>query len=278
MFISPMLLHKTDEPFDHDDYVSELKMDGFRLIYSHIEDKKLYTRHHTDITTRFPELLNLNIPKGTVLDGEVVITDSSGKPDFEAVMSRFSVFNSDKVTYLAKHEPVSFVVFDVLYHKGEKVIHLPLYKRKEILDGVIPVNTPILSKVMSIEGSGTALFELIKEQNLEGIILKKKDSIYEIGKRSHSWLKVINYQYTNVFVKGYRKDEFGWLLSYEDGRYAGVMELGVPIEERRRIYQRPKIEENDKFIFIEPVPYKIKYRNITKAGLLRLPSYVSNNA
>jgi DNA ligase 1 len=92
MFISPMLLHKIDEPFDHDDYVSELKMDGFRLIYSYIEDKKLFTRNKTDVTNRFPELFNLNIPKGTVLDGEVVITDSFGKPDFEAVMSRFSVF------------------------------------------------------------------------------------------------------------------------------------------------------------------------------------------
>jgi DNA ligase 1 len=73
MFISPMLLNKTDEPFDHDDYVSELKMDGFRLIYSNIKDKKLYTHHNTDITTRFPELSNLDIPKGTVLEGEVVV-------------------------------------------------------------------------------------------------------------------------------------------------------------------------------------------------------------
>jgi DNA ligase 1 len=278
MFINPMLLHKTAEPFDHGDYVSELKMDGFRLIYSYIEDKKLYTRHNTDITTRFPELLNLNIPKGTVLDGEVVITDSSGKPDFEAVMSRFSMFNSDKVKHLAKHEPVSFLVFDVLYYKGAKVTHLPLYERKEILDRIIPVNSPLLSKVMSIESNGIALFNLIKEQNLEGIVLKKKDSTYEIGKRSHSWLKVINYRYTNVVVNGYRKDNFGLLLSYEDGKYAGIMELGVPIEARKKIYQMPKKDENDKFVFIEPLSCFIKYRNITKAGLLRIPSYVSMNA
>ncbi|WHY01342.1 RNA ligase family protein [Neobacillus sp. DY30] len=278
MFISPMLLHKTDEPFDHQDYVSELKMDGFRLIYSNIEDKKLYTRHNTDITTRFPELMNLNIPKGTVLDGEVVVTDSLGKPDFEAVMSRFSVFNSDKVNYFAKHEPVSFVVFDVLYHKGEKVTHLPLYQRKEILNEVIPVNTPILSKVMSIDGNGTTLFELIKEQNLEGIVLKKKDSTYEIGKRSYSWLKVINYQYANVIVNGFRKEEFGLLLSYEDGRYAGILELGMPKEERKKISQMPKKDENHKFVFIEPLSCFVKYRNTTKAGLLRLPSYISINA
>jgi DNA ligase 1 len=253
-------------------------MDGFRLIYSNIEDKKLYTRHNTDITTRFPELLNLDIPKGTVLDGEVVVTDSSGKPDFEAVMSRFSIFNSDKVKYMAKHEPVSFVVFDVLYHKGEKVTHLPLYKRKEILDTLIPVNTPVLSKVMSIESNSTALFELIKEQNLEGIVLKQKDSTYEIGKRSHSWLKVINYQYTNVIVNGYRKEKFGWLLSYDYGKHAGILELGVPKEEKYRVYRMDKRDENDKFVFIEPVSCYVKNRNITKAGLLRLPSYVSLNA
>jgi DNA ligase 1 len=267
-----------DEPFDHDDYVSELKMDGFRLIYSNIEDKKLYTRHNTDITTRFPELLNLDIPKGTILDGEVVVTDSSGKPDFEAVMSRFSIFNSDKLKYMAKHEPVSFVVFDVLYHKGEKVTHLPLYKRKEILNGIIPVNTTILSKVMSIDSNGIPLFDLIKEQNLEGIVLKKKESTYEIGKRSYSWLKVINYQYANVIVNGYRKDKFGWLLSYDDGGYAGIMELGVPKDEKKRIYQLPKRDENDKFVFIEPKSCYVKYRNITKTGLLRLPSYVSLHA
>ncbi|WP_223588273.1 ATP-dependent DNA ligase [Neobacillus bataviensis] len=181
MFISPMLLHKSEQPFNNDDYVSEPKMDGFRLIYSHIEDKKLYTRHKTDVTNRFPELLNLDIPKGTVLDGEVIVTDISGKPDFEAVMSRFSVFNSEKVKLLAKLEPVSFVAFDVLYYKGEKVTQLPLYKRKEILDAIIPVNTPLLTKVMSIDGNGITLFNLIKEQNLEGIVLKKKDSPYELG-------------------------------------------------------------------------------------------------
>lgn len=179
----------------------------------------------------------MNIPKGTVLDGEVVITDATGKPDFEAVMSRFSVFNSDKVKLLSKQEPVSFVVFDVLYHKGEKVTHLRLYERKGILDTIIPINTPILSKIMSIDSNGIPLFELIKEQNLEGIVLKKKDSTYEIRKRSYSWLKVINYQYANVNVIGYRKGKFGWQLSYEDGRHAGVMELGVPKEEKKRIYQ-----------------------------------------
>ncbi|WML56659.1 ATP-dependent DNA ligase [Neobacillus sp. PS2-9] len=279
MFFSPMLLHKTATPFDNDHYYSEPKMDGFRLIYSHIAGKKkLYTRHNTDVSNRFPELLDLDIPNGTILDGEVVLTDAAGKPDFEAVMSRFSSFKTEKVQQLSQLEPVSFVVFDVLVHSSEKVTHLPLYQRKELLDMLIPKNTPVLSKIMSIHSNGNALFNLIKEQDLDGIVLKRKDSVYEVGKRSHSWLKVINYQVANVLVKGYRKDVFGWLLAFEDGRYAGVMELGVPIEEKKKVYQMPIIDENEKFAFIDPLSCTIKYRNITKAGLLRLPSFVSMNS
>jgi DNA ligase-1 len=88
---------------------------------------------------------------------------------------------------------------------------------------------------------------------------------------------MINYQYANVIVIGYRKDKFGWLLSYEDGRYAGIMELGVPKDARKKIYQMDKKDENDKFVFIESLSCYVKYRNITKTGLLRLPSYVSMN-
>jgi DNA ligase 1 len=63
----------------------------------------------------------------------------------------------------------------------------------------------------------------VKAQALEGIVLKRKDSRYEVGKRSHSWLKVINYQYTDVFVVGYRKQpkDFEMLLTFDDGRYDG---------------------------------------------------------
>ncbi|MCM3724603.1 hypothetical protein M3226_02660 [Neobacillus cucumis] len=130
---------------------------------------------------------------------------------------------------------------------------------------------------MSIDGNGITLFNLIKEQDLEGIVLKKKDSTYEVGKRSYSWIKMINYQYANVVVNGYKKDDFGWLLSYEDGNYAGIMELGVPKDVRKKIYEMKKKGENDKFVFIEPLTCYVKYRNVTKVGLLRLPSFISIN-
>ncbi|SMQ78394.1 DNA ligase-1 [Bacillus sp. OV166] len=269
MFISPMLLHKTDEPFDSEDYITELKLDGIRLIYSvdNAGKVRLYSRHKNEITSKFPELHNLNIPPGTVLDGELIVSDNNGKPDFEAVMSRF-MSSKDKST-------ITFVAFDVIEHKGVRIAMLPLLQRKEVLAEIVPTDNSLIAKTQFIEGNGEAYFDAIKAQALEGIVLKRKDSRYEVGKRSHSWLKVVNYQYDEVNIVGYRTTgKFGLLLTFDDGRYAGIMELGVPPLARKEIYGKPVIREEKKIAFIEPVKVRVKYRNLTKAGLLRLPSFV----
>ncbi|MDQ0174405.1 ATP-dependent DNA ligase [Bacillus chungangensis] len=271
MFISPMLLRKSEEPFDDSRYLTELKLDGIRFIYSVGEDGKvrMYTRHKNEVTTRFPELKALSLPPGTVLDGELIATDNEGKPDFEAVMSRF--MSRKSVT------PVSYVVFDVLQYEGKLTIQLPLLVRKELLAEIVPTDTPLLSKVQFIEGNGSAYYDAVKEQALEGIVLKRKDSRYEIGKRSANWLKVVNYQFADVLVTGWRKAEFGWSLKFADsGEYAGAMELGVPAEAKRRVYSLTVAYETKDFAYLEqPFAVRVKYRNLTKAGLLRLPSFVS---
>jgi DNA ligase-1 len=269
MFISPMLLQKSDQPFNSDDYITELKLDGIRLIYSVDNNGKvrLYSRHNNEITLRFPELLQLNIPPGTVLDGELIATDNQGKPDFEAVMGRF--LSSKNKT------PITFVAFDVLQYKGERITSLPLLERKEILQDIVPRDSSLFAKTQFIEGNGDAYFEAVKSQALEGIVLKRKDSRYEVGKRSHSWLKVVNYQYADVFVVWYRKTgEFGLLLIFDDGLYAGVIELGTNPLVRKQIYANPVICEEKDFTFVEPLKCKMKYRNLTKVSFLRIPSFV----
>lgn len=271
MFISPMLLSKSEQPFDSSDYITELKLDGIRLIYSvdNAGKVRLYSRHKNEVTSKFPELHNLDISPGTVLDGELIVTDSAGKPDFEAMMSRF-MSSRDKT-------PISFVAFDVIQHEGKRVNKIPLLERKEILADIIPNDTPKLAKTQFIEGCGEAYFDAVKAQNLEGIVLKRKDSRYEIGKRSHSWLKVINNQYSDVFVVGYRKQpkDFGWILSDPDGKYIGLMELGVPAQARAKVYRAEISKETVDFAYLAaPVGVRVKYRNLTKAGLLRLPSFV----
>lgn len=277
MFISPMLLHKVDTPFDDNDWLSELKLDGIRFLYSTMNGFNFYTRHENEVTERFPELITNQVPKGTILDGEIIISDENGKPDFEELMSRFQVSSPRRIPTMSKIKPVTFCVFDVVYYKGRRISHLPLSDRKEILDEILPGDLPLITKVPSIVGNGSALFNLVKQQNLEGIVLKKKNSKYELGKRSHKWLKVINYQYATVEIAGFRKSEFGWLLRFPDGKPAGIMDL-VPIEARKAVYQFAKTvgskEANDYVIFPEPPKCKVKYRTLTKAGYLRLPSFI----
>lgn len=269
MYVSPMLLHKSEQPFNDSSYITELKLDGIRLTLSKFNGiTKLYTRHKNEVTSKFPELLILDIPDNTILDGEIIVTDNQGKPDFEAMMERFMSRNSES--------RISYVVFDVIYYKNEKVTNHSLLERKEILNQIIKIDTTLLTKTKWVESNGIAYFDLVKQQELEGIVLKKSNSTYQIDKRSYDWLKVINYHYETVNISGLRKDKFGVLLSFEDGKYAGILEFMPPSERSKlyRIQKELKIREDDKFIYLDPqLRLTVKYRNLTKKGLLRIPSF-----
>lgn len=90
----------------------------------------------------------------------------------------------------------------------------PLIERKLLLQEVLQQMKGFIY-VQSFEGQDAEL--LIKTQALEGIVLKKADSLYEPGTRSPNWLKVINYQFEEVDFSGLRKDKFGVLMSFKDG-------------------------------------------------------------
>ncbi|MCM3170354.1 hypothetical protein M3617_27025 [Peribacillus frigoritolerans] len=199
------------------------------------------------------------------------MTDQQGKPEFEAMMQRFSSKKSEHA--------IQYCVFDVIYHNGQKVTHLPLHERKELLEEIVE-DSNLICKVKWMYGNGPAYFELVKQQGLEGIVQKKANSKYQIGKRSQEWRKVINYQYTDVVITGLRKDEFGLLLGIEDNnriKPAGIMEFVTPAARKKFYsqYQDLIVDENKKFIYLDPkIKCKVKFRNYTKAGLLRIPSFV----
>lgn len=152
-----MLLHKSNEPFDDPDYISELKLDGIRLIVSKMDDQmKLYTRHHNDVTALFPELHSIDIPYGTILDGEIIVTDQKGCPDFDAMMERFQSRRSE--------HHVTFCAFDILYYDHDSVMYLPLIERKELLKRILPQH-PHAAYVQHIVGRGLDYFALVKEKD-----------------------------------------------------------------------------------------------------------------
>jgi DNA ligase-1 len=273
MFISPMLLHKLDEPpKDDSGFITELKLDGIRLILSKFDNKtKLYTRHNNDVTALFPEISSIDIPNDTVLDGELIALDELGKPDFELMMSRF------KSKKLINQVNIQFAVFDIIYYNNEKITALPLLERKSLLSETIPGGQQMIIVAQYIEGNAAAYFNAVKAQDLEGIVLKNTGSKYKVGKRSHDWLKIINYQYQDVYISGLRKSEFGLTLSDEKGKYIGLMEF-MPPQARNKVYQTYSghiVKETKDFISFDPyLKCKVKYRNLTKNNMLRIPSFV----
>lgn len=281
MFKSPMLLYKANHVFSDENYITELKLDGIRLILSTVGGTiRCWTRHGTPCMDRFPELARLDLPPDTVLDGEVVVTDEQAHPDFEAVMTRFQTTNPIKISALLKTYPVQFCVFDVLMIGGKDVTMLPLHERKAILQDRIN-EQPHLSLVRSVPGEQAKdFFSLISKQNLEGIVLKKKNSSYQMGKRSHDWIKVINYHYHEVRLTGIRKGEFGWLIGLEEKGSvwpAGIIEFPAPPDARKAVWSivnQAKTHEDKEFIYLEPaIAMRVKSRGFTKRGMIRLPVF-----
>ncbi|NOU63191.1 DNA ligase [Paenibacillus sp. LMG 31461] len=261
---------KNNLPYDDPSTIAELKWDGIRLIVSNMDELNLYTKN-TNATSKYPELHNPPIQKGTILDGEVVVLDEDGKADFEACNARFK---SRKVTH-----KVVYFAFDILYHRGVDVTALPLEVRKGLLEEAVQENDHYRI-VRPINGSAKDFFHLVCQYGLEGIVIKKKSSKYEKDTRSWSWQKVINYQHAEVFIMGYSKKEHSWLLGYQEGdhiRPIGALDLGITPSARKSmwpVFEAYKSGESKDHVYVKPlVRCKVKYRDWYKSGLMRLPVF-----
>ncbi|MCE3203401.1 ATP-dependent DNA ligase [Paenibacillus sonchi] len=281
MFISPMLLQTAPGPFSHSDFIYEPKIDGHRMIYSQqAGNVRLYTRHENDCTRQYPEL-QLPFDDDVILDGEVACVDpDTGVSDFESVMSRFQARKQDKIQQLTTTLPAYYGIFDILHYKGQDLTGLPLLHRKEILAG-LPLPSGSFGVVPHVDGAGEALFQQIEARGMEGIVGKRKNSLYEIGRRSNAWQKIINWTYAEVYITGYRKQEFGWLAAVPDPsgrlRPAGVIEYGTSTIHRQAFRkmapQLVKFEDKE-FVHLEPrLRAKVRMRNWTKSGMLRSPVF-----
>lgn len=278
MFLPPMLLSKREVPFNDPRFLFEPKIDGHRLVLSVTNGRpELYTRHKTLCTPQYPELHDVPLEdvSDAVLDGEVARVDpATGAVDFEAVMERFQLRQEQKIQEAAASWPVHFFVFDILRYKGEDLRSWPLTRRKQLLQEVLRRNASY-SNVMSVVGSGTDLFEVIRQRKLEGIVAKRANSLY-VGRRDPRWIKIINYEYAEVTIAGYRRDEFGWLAHHE-GRPAGIIEFAPAAHKKAfRAVAGGLVTGQDKnFVYVEPrIRARVRFRNWTRRGMLRAPEFV----
>ena len=207
--IYPMLAESITEPFDSPDWLFEIKWDGYRAVAFFESGKvRLVSRNQNELTARYPELKDMAgfvKAKHAILDGEVVAIDEHGKPSFSLMQQRTGFRPGGKRGPTNVDVPVLYYAFDVIYADGEDWRKVALEDRKRKLLSLI---TPGDSLRFSdhYEEHGKALFDMVKQKGLEGIVAKRRSSCYE-ERRSREWLKIKVRHTIECVVGGFTEPE-----------------------------------------------------------------------
>jgi bifunctional non-homologous end joining protein LigD len=190
--VEPMHCETADEAFTRDDWLFELKLDGYRLIASKSKGEALLlTRNGNDYTNVFPEVARAikALPfDECIIDGEVVCLDSNGIPSFSRLQKRGRLSSEMEIRRAAVELPATFYAFDLLAFEDFDLRPLPLLRRKELLKDVVPA-LGALRYLDHIEREGVAFLKQVTALGLEGIVAKQSNTPYRKG-RSSQWLKI----------------------------------------------------------------------------------------
>lgn len=281
-----MLLTES-EPFDSKDYIYELKLDGIRcLAYVEPGAVDLRNKRNKWLNPTYPELevLGTTVQKRAILDGELVVM-SEGRPDFYSLQRRSLMTDPFKISLEAKRNPVLFVAYDMIYYDQEDLIYRPLLERKKMLASYVKEGGYLLISRF-IEEKGMEFYQLTVDQNLEGIVAKKKDSIYQQGKRSKYWVKIKYLKEADFILCGVIFQEDGTIKSLRLGVYDqenlvdyGHVSMGISKEDTKRILRHlrefsldehpyHKLLKTEKAEWMEPVLVgTVQFMMATEHGL-----------
>ncbi|HET7591085.1 MAG TPA: DNA ligase D [Solirubrobacterales bacterium] len=301
--VVPMLAKLSTPPREDGSWAVEVKWDGVRAIaYCQPGRVELQTRNLNDVSAQYPEVKRITRALGShdaVLDGEIVAFGENGRPSFERLQQRIHLTDDNVVRRRMKTHPVVYVVFDLLYLDGEDLMGEPYARRRELLEELELTGESWQTPGRSV-GHARELLAASKEQGLEGVMLKRLDSIYAPGKRTGAWLKVKNVSRQELVIGGWtpgegrRKEHLGALLvgyfDREGGRqvlrYAGKVGTGFTAAELAALAARlaplgrttspfapaPKPPKGAQFV--EPrLVAEIEYREMTAEGMLRHAAY-----
>lgn len=254
--VSPMLISEMVDPFDSPDYIYEIKWDGIRCLSFLDTETDMRNKRNKLMIPLFPELKELHkqVKTTCILDHELLIL-RNGLPDFYEIQNRALMSNPFKIKLAAGKYPASIIAYDILYYKDKEITMLPLMERKKYLEEVVNENN-LLSVSRFIENNGIKLFELVKQKGLEGIVAKRKDSLYWQGKRSKDWIKCKIMSSDDCVVCGYVPKE-NHILSLILGQYdhsflvyKGHVTLGVSLKDLNQYHY--KVIEESPFGYVPP--------------------------
>ena len=240
--IHPMLAESIEKPFDDQDWLFEIKWDGYRAI-AFIENGKvrLVSRNQNELTARYPELKDMPEfiqAKTAILDGEVVALDADGRASFSLMQQRTGFRPGGKRAAEKADVPVLYYAFDLLYLDGYDWRRVPLEERKKKLATLLTPGDSLRYSDHYAE-QGKALFEIARSKKLEGILAKKRNSGYE-ERRSREWLKIKIRHRMECVIGGFTEPEgtrahFGSLvlgLYDKQGRLIHVGQVGSGFDQK----------------------------------------------
>ncbi len=233
-FVPPMQAKLVRDLPQGDDWIYEIKWDGYRIeALKHGDDVRLLSRNEKNHTSAFPQIRYAvaGITAHTaVLDGEIVALDDQGHPSFQALQHR---------TALASHHRLVYFAFDLLNLNGKDLCDLPLDVRKKELAKVLAGSRVQLSA--DLNGDPAIIIQAIKGADLEGLVAKRRDSRYEPANRSGAWVKVQFKRQQEFVIGGYKPegDSFSSIAVgyYDNGKlmYAGKVRAGFNAHSRREL-------------------------------------------
>lgn len=295
--ISPMLASLT-EKIPKGDWLYEVKWDGYRaLAFCNKKNVDLISRNHKSFNDKFYSLHKAlqALKLEAVFDGEIVVLQETGAASFEHLQNWRSEADGELVYY----------VFDLLWWKGKDLMNLPLIQRKELLKKVLP-SSDVVRLNESFTTDPERFLSTAKKMGLEGIIAKRKSSVYHPGERGVDWLKIKVKNRQEVVIGGYTKNEnspklFSALLVgvYENGvfNYRGKVGTGFTDSAQKEMIRKfqpleikncpfnfvPDVNKPSRFrpnpphascVWLSPqLVCEVNYTEITQEGVFRHPSF-----
>ena len=235
-FIPPMLLVRTEKLPEGQDWLYELKLDGYRSIAFKTGGKvHLRSRNNKDFNATYPDIVKAlgGMPDETVIDGEVVALDETGRPSFSALQN----YGSGKI-------PIIYYVFDVMVLEAVDVMREPLSRRRELLEQkILPHLIEPIKYSAELDSDLSDLIQSVKNLRLEGLVAKHRDSRYEPGLRTRAWWKMRVNAGQEFVIGGYTLgNPFDALVfGYYEGKrlmYVARTRNGFTPPSRQRLFER----------------------------------------
>jgi bifunctional non-homologous end joining protein LigD len=291
------MLAGTSDPFDSDRFLFEIKWDGIRaLAFFDRGRARLQGRKLTDRSSRYPEIMAAlgALPGDGVLDGELVVLDSEGHPDFQRVLMREQTHAPLDALVKSRKHPVAYMAFDLLVRNGESLCELPLVERKRRLSELLKSPPSAIVESTYVLEKGHLFYREAARLGLEGVMAKRIDSRYLPGERTRDWLKLkVRREVDAVLVglvreRGTRRVKSLVLGGYRESRLVWIGNVGSGLDEATLAGlateldplrgERPEgfaAEAPGEIDWVEPrLVVRASYSELTHEGRLRHPVFV----